>query len=347
LLAIVRLLIKLALSFMPFSIGPYQFANPLVLAPMAGVTDRPFRQLCRSLGAGMTVSEMITSRPDLRDSRKTQLRMDHQGEPGPIIVQIAGGIPQMMADAAQYNVDHGAQIIDINMGCPAKKVCKVDAGSALLKDTKLVRSILSAVVNSVSIPVTLKMRTGWSRENKNALEIAKIAEDCGIQALTIHGRTREDKYLGEAEYDTIRAVKQSIGIPVIANGDIDSAQKAKKVMDFTGADAIMMGRIAQRRPWIFKHIEHFLVAGELHKEPDEKQKQRWLRDHLNNLYAFYGEYLGVQIARKHINWQLSQNCHYCANVKADLMQTTTAETQLSLIDNYFEHWNEIELARIN
>jgi|TARA_B110000259_G_scaffold101203_2_gene116528 tRNA-dihydrouridine synthase B len=332
---------------MPFSIGPYQFTNPLVLAPMAGVTDRPFRQLCRSLGAGMTVSEMITSRPDLRDSRKTQLRMDHQGEPGPIIVQIAGGIPQMMADAAQYNVDHGAQIIDINMGCPAKKVCKVDAGSALLKDSKLVRSILSAVVDSVSIPVTLKMRTGWSRESKNALEIAKIAEDCGIQALTIHGRTREDKYLGEAEYDTIRMVKQNIRIPVIANGDIDSAQKAKKVMDFTGADAIMIGRIAQQRPWIFQHIAHFLEAGELRQEPDKEQKQKWLRDHLKNLYAFYGEYHGVQIARKHINWQLSQNYHYGVNVKADLMQSTIAETQLSLIDKYFEQWNEIELAKIS
>ena len=332
---------------MSFSIGPYQFANPLVLAPMAGVTDRPFRQLCRSLGAGMTVSEMITSRPDLRDSRKTQLRMDHQGEPGPIIVQIAGGIPQMMADAARYNVDHGAQIIDINMGCPAKKVCKVDAGSALLKDTKLVHSILSAVVESVSIPVTLKMRTGWSRENKNALEVAKIAEDCGIQALTIHGRTREDKYLGQAEYKTIRKVKQSISIPVIANGDIDSAQKAKMVMDFTGADAIMIGRVAQQRPWIFKHIDHFLVTGKLQSEPDEWQKQRWLKDHLNNLYAFYGEYLGVQIARKHINWQLGQNCQYSANVKAALMQTTTAEAQLSLIDTYFEQWNQEELAKIS
>ena len=331
---------------MSFSIGPYQFANQLVLAPMAGVTDRPFRQLCRSLGAGMTVSEMITSRPDLRDTRKTKLRMDHQGEPGPVIVQIAGGIPQMMADAAQYNVDHGAQIIDINMGCPAKKVCKVDAGSALLKDSKLVRSILSAVVKSVSIPVTLKMRTGWSRDSKNALEIAKIAEDCGIQALTIHGRTREDKYLGQAEYNTIRKVKQSISIPIIANGDIDSAQKAKKVMDFTGADAIMIGRIAQQRPWIFKQIEHYLVTGSLQQEPSEQQKQKWLRDHLTNLYAFYGEYFGAQIARKHINWQLSKNGQYSANVKADLMQTTTAETQLSLIDSYFEQWNQEQLARI-
>ncbi|MFT4607700.1 MAG: tRNA-dihydrouridine synthase B [Urechidicola sp.] len=332
---------------MSFSIGPYQFANQLVLAPMAGVTDRPFRQLCRSLGAGMTVSEMITSRPDLRDTRKTQLRMDHEGEPGPIIVQIAGGIPQMMADAAQYNVDHGAQIIDINMGCPAKKVCKVDAGSALLKDTKLVSSILSAVVESVSIPVTLKMRTGWSRENKNALEIARIAEDCGIQALTIHGRTREDKYLGQAEYDTIRKVKQSISIPVIANGDIDNAQKAKMVMDFTGADAIMIGRIAQQRPWIFEHIEHFLVTGILQPEPDEQQKQKWLRNHLNNLYAFYGEYLGVQIARKHINWQLGKNCQYSENVRAALMQTTTVEDQLSLIDAYFEQWNLQEHARVS
>lgn len=331
---------------MSFSIGDYQFANSLVLAPMAGVTDRPFRQLCRSLGAGMTVSEMITSRPDLRDSRKTQLRMDHQGEPGPIIVQIAGGIPQMMADAARYNVDHGAQIIDINMGCPAKKVCKVDAGSALLKDTKLVSSILSAVVDSVSIPITLKMRTGWSRENKNAHEIAKIAEDCGIQAITIHGRTREDKYLGQAEYETIRKVKQSVSIPIIANGDIDSPQKAKLVMDFTGADAIMIGRIAQQRPWIFEHIEHFLVTGKMQQEPDDQQKQKWLRDHLNNLYAFYGEYLGVQIARKHINWQLGQNSQYSANVKTALMQTTTVEAQLSLIDKYFEQWKLEEPVKI-
>jgi len=330
---------------MSFSIGPYQFANQLILAPMAGVTDRPFRQLCRMLGAGMTVSEMITSRPDLRDSRKTQLRMDHKGEPGPIIVQIAGGIPEMMGDAARYNVDHGAQIIDINMGCPAKKVCKVDAGSALLKNTKLVSSILTAVVESVSVPVTLKMRTGWSRENKNAVEIAKIAEDCGIQALTIHGRTREDKYLGQAEYQTIREVKQSISIPVIANGDIDNAEKAKMVMDFTGADAIMIGRIAQQRPWIFKHINHYLVTGKSLQEPEDRQKQKWLRDHLKNLYAFYGEYQGAQIARKHINWQLGQSSKYNSNVKSTLMQTTTAEAQLLLIDRYFEQWNLEDCAK--
>lgn len=321
---------------MSFSIGSYQFANPLVLAPMAGVTDRPFRQLCRLLGAGMTVSEMITSRADLRNSRKTQLRMDHQGEPEPVIVQIAGGIAEMMGDAARYNVDHGAQIIDINMGCPAKKVCKVDAGSALLKNTKLVRSILSTVVESVSVPVTLKMRTGWSRETKNALKIAKIAEDSGIQALTIHGRTRQDKYLGQAEYDTIREVKQNIAIPVIANGDIDNAQKAKMVMDFTGADAMMLGRIAQQRPWIFKHINHYLVTAKSLQEPSDRQKQKWLTDHLKSLYAFYGEYHGVRIARKHINWQLGQSCKYNANIKSAVMQTTTAQVQLSLIDRYFE-----------
>ncbi len=268
---------------MSFAIGPHRFANRLVLAPMAGVTDRPFRQLCRQLGAGMTVSEMITSRPDLRTSRKTRLRMDHQGEPGPVIVQIAGGIPVMMAEAAVHNVENGAQIIDINMGCPAKKVCKVDAGSALLKDSKLVESILSAVVGAVSVPVTLKIRTGWSRSQRNAIEIAQIAEDCGIQALSIHGRTREDRYHGSAEYDTIRQVKENTQLPVIANGDIDSVQKAKMVMDFTAADAIMVGRIAQQRPWIFGQIEQFLNNGIEPEEPADELKHTWLISHLKNL----------------------------------------------------------------
>ena len=322
---------------MSFSIGPYTFQNRLVLAPMAGVTDRPFRQLCRSLGAGMTVSEMISSRPDLRHSRKTQLRMDHAGEPGPIIVQIAGGIPKLMADAASYNVDQGAQIIDINMGCPAKKVCKVDAGSSLLKDTALVTRILESVVNSVSVPVTLKIRTGWSRENRNALEVARIAEDCGIQALTVHGRTREDKYLGVAEYETIRQVKKAVRIPVIANGDIDSEKKAKMVMDFTATDAIMIGRVAQRRPWIFRHIEHYLATGKTAKEPTDQQKRNWLISHLKNLYAFYGEIQGVQIARKHINWQLGQFATY-RQVKPALMQATAADTQLDIVNKYFEQW---------
>jgi len=322
---------------MSFSIGPYAFPNRLVLAPMAGVTDRPFRQLCRSLGAGMTVSEMVSSRVDLRQSRKTQLRMDHQGEPGPIIVQIAGGIPNMLADAAAYNVDHGAQIIDINMGCPAKKVCKVDAGSSLLKDTALVRAILETVVKSVSVPVTVKIRTGWARDNRNALEVARIAEDCGIQALTVHGRTREDKFLGAAEYETIRQVKQAVQIPVIANGDIDCGKKAKMVLDFTAADAIMIGRVAQHRPWIFQQIGHYLTTGKNAKEPTEQQKQLWLVNHLKNLYAFYGEFQGVQIARKHINWQLGQFSTY-RQVKPEMMQATGAEAQLDIINRYFEQW---------
>ena len=329
---------------MPFCIGPYTFPNRLVLAPMAGVTDRPFRQLCRSLGAGMTVSEMITSRPDLRESRKTQLRMNHEGEPGPIIVQIAGGIPKMMASAAVYNVDRGAQIIDINMGCPAKKVCKVDAGSSLLKDTALVRTILMSVVKSVSVPVTLKMRTGWSRENKNAIEVARIAEDCGIQALTVHGRTREDKFHGDAEYKTIRQIKQMVQIPVIANGDINCEEKAKMVMDFTATDAIMIGRAAQQRPWIFQQVGYYLETGEIAGEPTDQQKKLWLVNHLKNLYAFYGEFQGVQIARKHINWQLGQYETY-RQVKSALMQVTTANAQLDIINSYFEQWFPGRLAK--
>lgn len=329
---------------MSFSIGPYTFRNRLVLAPMAGVTDRPFRQLCRALGAGMTVSEMITSRPDLRHSRKTQLRMDHKGEPGPIIVQIAGGIPELMADAAIYNVNHGAQIIDINMGCPAKKVCKVDAGSSLLKDTALVRAILESVVKSVSVPVTLKIRTGWSRQSRNALEVARIAEDCGIQALTVHGRTREDKFLGAAEYETVRQIKRAVQIPVIANGDIDCAEKAKMVMDFTATDAIMIGRVAQQRPWIFQQIEYYLKTGKTAEEPADQQKKHWLINHLKNLYEFYGEFQGVQIARKHMNWQLGQYRTY-RHVKPALMQVRSSNAQLDIINRYFEQWFPVGFAR--
>ncbi len=320
---------------MSFSIGPYRFPNRLALAPMAGVTDRPFRQLCRSLGAAMTVSEMVTSRPELRESRKTRLRMDHRGEPGPIIVQIAGGEPKMMADAAKFNVDQGAQIIDINMGCPAKKVCRVDAGSALLRDTVLVESILRAVVDAVPVPVTLKIRTGWSRDRRNALEIARIAEASGIQALSIHGRTREDRFMGEAEYETIREVKRNINIPVIANGDIDSVKKAQMVMDFTAADAIMVGRIAQQRPWIFRQIEHYLSTGKEPDEPSDDHKKDWLTSHLRNLYAFYGEPQGVRIARKHINWQLGYKQNYKL-FRPALMRATTARQQLATIDAYFD-----------
>ncbi|MDB4583305.1 tRNA dihydrouridine synthase DusB [Draconibacterium sp.] len=330
---------------MSFTIGPYQLQNRLVLAPMAGVTDRPFRELCRKLGAGMTVSEMITSRPDLRDSRKTRLRMNHTGEPGPIIVQIAGGVPQLMAEAAAYNVANGAQIIDINMGCPAKKVCKVDAGSALLKDRGLVKSILLAVVAAVEVPVTLKIRTGWSRAQNNAVEIAQLAEDCGIQALSIHGRSREDRFLGSAEYQTIREAKRKIQIPVIANGDIDSAKKAEMVMDFTAADAIMVGRIAQQRPWIFGQIDHYLSTGKKPEEPADELKQAWLLSHLKNLYVFYGEHQGVQIARKHINWQLAHHNSY-ARVKPLLMQAQTATQQLDTINAYFDdcQWDSYEMA---
>ena len=323
-----------------FKIGPYQFSNTLVLAPMAGVTDRPFRQLCRSLGAGMTVSEMVSSKPELRKTRKSLLRLDHQGEPGPVIVQIAGADPEVMADAARYNVDQGAQIIDINMGCPAKKVCKVDAGSALMKDEIKVAAILKAVVSSVSVPVTLKTRTGWSRENKNIGRIAKIAEDNGIQALTVHGRTREDKYNGLAEYDSIRAIKNQLSIPVIANGDIDSAKKARTVMDITGANAIMVGRAAQSKPWIFRQIEHYLETGMELDEPDLATRQNWLVNHLINLYDFYGEFQGVRIARKHINWQLGAENKYQQTFKRLIMLTENSNEQMGLIDQLFDQLQE-------
>lgn len=316
-------------------IGPYKFNNPLVLAPMAGVTDRPFRQLCRSLGAGMVVSEMVSSQAQLRHTRKSRLRINHEGEPGPIIVQIAGADPATMADAARYNVDQGAQIIDINMGCPAKKVCKVDAGSALLKDEKKVAQILQAVVNAVPVPVTLKTRTGWSRSHKNISLIGDIAQSCGIQAISVHGRTREDKYSGLAEYDSIRLLKQQLSIPVIANGDIDSAKKARTVMDFAAVDAIMIGRAAHQKPWIFQQINHYLQTGQELEEPDLNTRKTWLLNHLVNLYDFYGEEQGIRIARKHINWQLgSENAFQQA--KPLIMATHKVSEQLGLINQYFD-----------
>ena len=328
---------------MTFKIGNHLIENSLVLAPMAGVTDRPFRQLCRNLGAGLTPSEMITSRPDLRESRKTRLRMDHTGEPGPIVVQIAGGIPQLMADTARFNADNGAEIIDINMGCPAKKVCKVDAGSALMRDIGLVKDILQTVVKAVDIPVTLKMRTGWSRQNRNAPEIAHIAEESGIQAITVHGRTREEKYLGEAEYETIARIKQQVKLPVIANGDITNGKKAKMVLDFTGADAIMIGREAQKRPWIFQQVSHYLQTGKNLKEPNRQLKINWLCDHLSNLYAFYGELQGVRIARKHINWQLGEYPGYQVS-RPQIMQATTAVSQVQAVKDWFDREEIISLA---
>ena len=283
-------------------IGPYTLKNRLIVAPMAGVTDRPFRMLCKKMGAAMAVSEMITANKALWHTTKTLRRADHEGEVEPISVQIAGSDPAQMAEAARVNVEQGAQIIDINMGCPAKKVCNVAAGSALLRDEALVGRILEAVVKAVDVPVTLKTRTGWSREHRNALRVARLAEDCGIAALALHGRTREDLYRGEAEYDTLRAVKQAISIPLIANGDIDSPQKAEHVLEHTGADAVMIGRAAQGRPWIFREIQHYLDTGELLPPPSVAEIRQVMLEHLDDLYGFYGECSGCRIARKHIAW---------------------------------------------
>ncbi|HEX5841584.1 MAG TPA: tRNA dihydrouridine synthase DusB [Pseudomonas sp.] len=286
-------------------IGPYTLPNSLILAPMAGVTDQPFRQLCKRMGAGLVVSEMVTSDVRLWNSRKSSLRMVHKGDPEPRSVQIAGGDPEMLAEAARRNVEMGAQIIDINMGCPAKKVCNKAAGSALLKDESLVREILQAVVAAVNVPVTLKIRTGWDRENKNGISVAKIAEDAGIVALAVHGRTRADLYMGEAEYDTIAAIKQAVSIPVFANGDIDSPQKAKMVLAATGVDGLLIGRAAQGRPWIFREIEHYLRTGEYLPAPSLLEVEQILLEHLTALHAFYGDVMGVRIARKHVSWYLA------------------------------------------
>ena len=286
-------------------IGPYRFANNVFVAPMAGVTDRPFRQLCRAFGAGYAVSEMVTSRRELWNSLKTSRRANHDGEPGPVAVQIAGTDAQMMAEAAAYNIDRGAQIIDINLGCPAKKVCNKWAGSALMQDEPLALAIAEAVVAACAphgVPVTLKMRTGWSRGNRNALPLARAFEGAGIQMLTVHGRTREQGYGGEAEYETIAAVKSAVRIPVVANGDIVSPQKARAVLAGTGADAVMVGRAAQGRPWIFREIVHFLATGEHLAAPLVAEVQRALLEHLQDHYALYGEYTGVRSARKHIAW---------------------------------------------
>jgi tRNA-dihydrouridine synthase B len=285
------------------SIGPYRLPNNLFLAPMAGVTDRPFRQLCRRLGAGMAVSEMITANKTLWASKKSLLRANHAGEPEPRSVQIAGADPKMMAEAAKHNVDQGAHIIDINMGCPAKKVCNVMAGSALLQDESLVASILESVVNAVDVPVTLKIRTGWDRDNRNGLIIARIAEQSGIQALAIHGRTRADAYKGEAEYDTIAEIKAAISsMPIIANGDIDSPLKAAEVLNKTGVDGLMVGRAAQGNPWIFRQIIHYLEHNKLLSSPSVAEIRQILIEHLENLYDFYGDFSGVRMARKHIAW---------------------------------------------
>jgi tRNA-dihydrouridine synthase B len=283
-------------------IGNHILKNNLVVAPMAGVTDRPFRQLCKKMGAGLAVSEMVTSNSLLYGSEKTRRRANHEGEVDPISVQIAGADPKMMAEAAKYNVDNGAQIIDINMGCPAKKICNVMAGSALLKDEPLVSQILKAVVGAVNVPVTLKIRTGWDKDNRNAVQIAKMAEDIGVQALAMHGRTRACLYNGDAEYDTIRAVKQAIQIPLIANGDITTPEKAKYVLEYTGADAVMIGRAAQGRPWIFREIEYYLKTGTHLLPPTVEEIHTVMLEHINDLYGFYGDIAGMRVARKHISW---------------------------------------------
>jgi tRNA-dihydrouridine synthase B len=315
-------------------IGPYTLKNNLVVAPMAGVTDRPFRMLCKKMGAGLAVSEMVTSNSLLYGSEKTLRRANHKGEVDPISVQIAGSDPQMMADAAKHNVDNGAQIIDINMGCPAKKICNVMAGSALLRDEPLVAQILKAVVNAVDVPVTLKIRTGWDRQTKNAVQIGKMAEDIGVQALTIHGRTRADLYNGDAEYDTIAAVKQAIGIPLIANGDITTPEKAKYVLDYTGADAAMIGRAAQGRPWIFREIEYFLNTGEHLLPPTVDEIHQVMLEHLHDLYDFYGDLTGMRIARKHISWY-TKGLAGSAHFRHHMNTLQTIELQLQAIDDFF------------
>ena len=316
-------------------IGPYKLRNQLVLALMAGVTDRPFRQLCKKLGAGLAVSEMVSCNSALWGSKQTLRRMDHAGEVEPRSIQIAGADPVLMAQAAQFNVERGAQIIDINMGCPAKKVCNVMAGSALLQNEDLVKKILDAVVAAVNVPVTLKIRTGWDPENRNALSVARIAEQAGIQALAIHGRTRVCAYKGEAEYETIRCVKQETGLPVIANGDITSPENAREVLEFTGADGVMIGRAAQGRPWIFREIEHYLSTGQLLPGPGVEEIRTIMIEHLYNLYAFYGEYTGLRMARKHIAWY-SKGRPDGAAFRQSVNRVESIDEQLRMTHEFFD-----------
>ena len=318
-------------------IGPYQLPNQLLLAPMAGITDRPFRTICKELGAGYTVSEMVASNPVLRNQKKTQLKADHDGEQGLCSVQIVGTEPKVMADAAVYNVERGAKIIDINMGCPAKKVCAVAAGSALLKDADLVKRILDSVVNAVDVPVTLKIRTGWDVQSRNAVEIAKIAENAGIAALTVHGRTRACKFEGQAEYETIKQVKQAVAIPVIANGDIDSPQKAYYVLQATGVDAVMIGRGAQGNPWLFKQVDQFVNHGKMIEKPTLTAVYETLIRHLEKLYSFYGDYLGVKIARKHINWYFKNLGSINQDIKTKINQASQPPLQMLLVKSAFRH----------
>lgn len=317
-------------------IGPYQIENPIILAPMAGVTDRPFRQLCKNMGAGLAVSEMVGANSLLHGSEKTKRRANHEGETRPCSVQIVGANPEMMAQAAKYNADMGAEIIDINMGCPAKKVCNTLSGSALLKDEPLVSKILKSVVNAVNIPVTLKIRTGWDQNHRNGVNIAKMAEDCGIQALAIHGRTRACMFNGDAEYDTIAAIKQAVNIPIIANGDINTPEKAKWVLERTGADAIMVGRGAQGNPWIFQEILHYLKYNTHADKPTTQTIATIMLNHMENLYAFYGEARGVLVARKHVSWY-SKGQRQGGAFRHAFNQLLSAPEQLAAASAFFEN----------
>lgn len=326
--------------------GALEVSNPVGLAPMAGVTDRPFRQLCKRLGAGFAPSEMVTADQRLWHTEKSRRRMDHRGEPGPVIVQIAGPDPDMLAKAAQANVDHGAQAIDINLGCPAKKVCKRLAGSALLSDEALVGKIFERVVAAVSVPVTAKIRTGPDPEQRNAVRIARLAEAAGIQALAVHGRTRRDMYRGEAEYATIRQVCEAVRIPVLANGDIDSPEKAEQVMAFTGADGILVGRAAQGRPWIFREIRSWLERGEHTPPPDDGELLEIMSEHLENLYSFYGEHTGVRIARKHLGWYAATR-EDGGEFRREVMPIESAKEQLAQTRRWLgwgAQWREVAAA---
>ncbi len=320
------------------SIGPYTLPGRAVLAPMAGITDRPFRILCRRLGAALAASEMLTSDARLWTTHKSRLRLDHAGEPEPRVVQLAGAEPMVLAEAARLAVDRGAQIIDINMGCPAKKVCGRLCGSALLTDEALVGRILDAVVRAVNVPVTLKIRTGWDRQHRNGLEIARRAEQCGIQALAVHGRTRADFYQGEAEYETIRWIKSSVRIPVFANGDIRCAPDARKVLDFTDADAVMIGRASFGEPWIFRSVNSFLEGGEKPRPLLRSEVRDIILAHLDSLYGFYGEDSGVRIARKHIGWYCERCFTDPAPVRQDLMAAVSAREQLARASLQFDAW---------
>ncbi|MGG5574097.1 tRNA dihydrouridine synthase DusB [Vibrio diazotrophicus] len=317
-------------------IGNYQLKNNLIVAPMAGVTDRPFRELCLQYGAGMAVSEMMSSNPALWNTDKSKNRMVHEGESGIRSVQIAGSDPQLMADAAQFSVENGAQIIDINMGCPAKKVNKKLAGSALLRFPDLIEEILKTVVDAVNVPVTLKTRTGWDTDNKNCVYIAQLAENCGIQALALHGRTRACMYKGEAEYDSIKAAKEAITIPVIANGDIDSPEKAKYVLEYTGADALMIGRPAQGRPWIFQEIQHYLENGTTMPDLPLEEVKSIMLGHVTALHGFYGEYLGPRIARKHVGWYLKEH-EEASEFRRTFNAIEAASLQLEALEGYFDN----------